>query len=165
MKYRIKYHDTTWLFFTPLAFLNMGGTNLWTIEQKRHWWNKWEVIERYNEPENAYIKYFKLKYDLNIEKIIKFPHNIKKEKIAICYLEFKYNSHSTDYRYCVGYKPRNYINYYHCCYSSESCEDALIKLYNDLEIRKLLQKNKLLEESYVNVEKQRCELEKIVYRK
>ena len=141
MKHRIKYHDTTWLFFTPLAFLNMGGTNLWTIEQKRHWWNKWEVIERYSNPEDAYRKYFKLHYDIDIKESMVFPHNRKKGEFVTCHLEFKYNSHSTDYRYTVGYKPRNYVNYYHCCYSSESYEQALMNLYCDMELKKILNKN------------------------
>lgn len=141
MKHRIKYHDTTWLFFTPFAFLNMGGTNLWTIEQKRHWWNKWEVIARYSNPEDAYIKYFKLHYDIDIKESMVFPHNRNKGEFVTCHLEFKYNSHSTDYRYCVGYKPRNYVNYYHCCYSSESYEQALMNLYCDMELKKMLNKN------------------------
>ena len=141
MKHRIKYHDTTWLFFTPLSFLNMGGTDLWTIEQKHHWWNKWEVIERYSNPEDAYRKYFKLHYDIDIKESMVFPHNRKKGEFVTCHLEFKYNSHSTDYRYVVGYKPRNYVNYYHCCYSSESYEQALMNLYCDMELKKMLNKN------------------------
>ena len=44
MKYRVKYIDSSWLFFTPFAFLNMGGTEHWVVESKKHWWNKW--IER-----------------------------------------------------------------------------------------------------------------------
>lgn len=142
MKHRLKYHDTTWLFFTPFAFLNMGGnTNLWTIEYKKHWWNKWKVLERYNEPESAYIEYFKLHYNINIKEQMTFPHNHKKGEFVTCHLEFKYNSHSTDYRYVVGYKPRNYVRYYYCCYSSDSYEDALMKLYCDLEVKKMINKN------------------------
>ena len=157
MKHRLKYHDTSWLFFTPFAFLNMGGTDLWTLERKKYWWNKWEVIERYNEPEPAYIRYFKLHYDIDIKESMVFPHNQKKGEYVTCHLEFKFNNYSKDYRYTVGYKPRNYVNYYHACYSGESYEAALWKLYSDMELKKILDRN----ESYMKVERQRHELEKI----
>ena len=74
------------------------------------------------------------------EDMIK-ENNRKKGEFVTCHLEFKYNSYSTDYKYTVGYKPRNYVNYYHCCYSSESYEQALMNLYYDMEIKKMLNKN------------------------
>ena len=75
MKYRIKYNDPIndkWLWFTPfviaaflavflVAFLGVNGK--WVIEQKKHWWNKWKIIEEYDNAKDAYIKYFKLHYD------------------------------------------------------------------------------------------------------
>ena len=33
MKYRIKHIDSTWLWFTPLAFLNMGGTDIYLVQK------------------------------------------------------------------------------------------------------------------------------------
>ena len=138
MKYKINYTDSSWLFFTPFAFLNMGGTNHWTIMQKRHWWNKWEKVGYvYDNPEDAYIEYFKLKHKLDIKKRIEFPHNRNKNKTVWCELEFKFNNYSEDYKYVVGYKPRNYVRYYHCTYSGVSYEDVLMKLWCDMEIRKL----------------------------
>ena len=138
MKYKINYTDSSWLFFTPFAFLNMGGTNHWTIMQKRHWWNKWERVGyTYDRPEDAYIEYFKLKHNLEIKKGIEFPHNRNKNKTVWCELEFKFNNHSEEYKYCVGYKPRNYVRYYYCTYSSISYEDALMKLWCEMEVRKL----------------------------
>ena len=141
MKYKIDYTDSSWLFFTPFAFLNMGGTNHWIIRQKRHWWNKWEKVGRtYDNPEDAYIEYFKLKHNLDIQKRMQFTHNKDKNKKVWCDLEFKFNNYSEEYRYCVGYKPKNYARYYFCTYSSESYEDALMKLWCDLEVRKLIKK-------------------------
>ena len=138
MKYKINYTDSSWLFFTPFAFLNMGGTNHWTIMQKKHLWNKWKKVGYvYDNPEDAYIEYFKLKHKLDIKKRIEFPHNRNKNKTVWCELEFKFNNHSDDYKYVVGYKPRNYVRYYHCTYSGISYEDALMKLWCDMEIRKL----------------------------
>ena len=71
---------------------------------------------------------------------MQFTHNRDKNKTVWCELEFKFNNHSKEYKYCVGYKPRNYVRYYFCTYSSESYEDALIKLWSDLEVRKLIKK-------------------------
>ena len=162
MKYRLKYHDTSWLFFTPFAFLNMGGnTNLWTIECKKHWWNKWKVIERYEDEIGAYIHYMKLAYNMDFEEEMEFPHNRNKHKKQTCVLTLKYDSNpiSPEYKYTAGYKPVNYKNYYFACYSGESYEDALGKLWCDLEVRKILWRN----ESYMSVEKQRRELEKFEY--
>ena len=80
-------------------------------------------------------------YNIDIKESMVFPHNRKKGEFVTCHLEFKYNSYSTDYKYTVGYKPRNYVNYYHCCYSSESYEQALMNLYYDMELKKILNKN------------------------
>jgi hypothetical protein len=141
MKYKIDYTDSSWLFFTPFVFLNMGGTDHWTIMSKKHWWNKWKKVGyTYDNPEDTYIEYFKLKYNLDIQKRMQFTHNKDKNKKVWCDLEFKFNSHSKDYKYCVGYKPINYARFYYCAYSSESYEDALMKLWCDLEIKKLIHK-------------------------
>ena len=160
-KYRIKHHDTSLLFFTPFAFLNMDGTDVYNIEQRKGWWifGKWEIIYRSKNIVDAYIEYFRIVYDLNIKRYLEFPHNKNKNKKQTCILDFKYDSHpiSPEYTYTVGYKPSNYSRYYHACYSSESYEQALMKLWCDLEIKKILDINK----SYVKVEKQRRELEKI----
>lgn len=142
MKYKIDYTDSWWLWLTPFAFLNMGGgTYHWTIMQKRHWWNNWEKVgDTYDNPEDAYIEYFKLKHNLDIQKRMQFTHNKDKNKKVWCELVFKFNNYSKEYKYCVGYKPRNYARYYFCAHSSESYEDALIKLWSDLEVRKLIKK-------------------------
>ncbi len=141
MKYKIDYTDSSWLFFTPFSFLNMGGTNHWTIMSKKHWWNKWSKVGyTYDNPKDAYIEYFKLKYNINIEKKIEFPHNRNKNKLFVCELEFKFNKYSDEYRYCVGYKPINCTRFYYCAYSVDSYEDALLRLYNDLEVKKLINK-------------------------
>ena len=73
------------------------------------------------------------KYNLDIKKSLEFPHNRNKNKTVWCRLEFRFNSYSKDYKYCVGYKPINYARFYYCAYSSESYEDALMKLWCDLE--------------------------------
>ena len=141
MKYRVKYTDSSWLFFTPFAFLNMGGTNHWAIQSKKGLFGKWKNVgDVYSQPEDCYIEYFKLKYNINIEKRKEFKHNRKKNKTVYCFLDFRFNNYSTEFRYCVGYKPTNYARYYHCCYSSESYEDALMRLYTELQVKELINK-------------------------
>lgn len=137
MKHRIKYIDSSWLFFTPFAFLNMGGTGTWVIQAKRHWWNRWETVEKFDDKTDAFISYFKKRYNWNVRKYRKFPHNRDKDKTVKCKLVLKYNSYSKEYAYVAGYKPENYAEFYYCCYSSESYEDALYKLCFDLEVRNL----------------------------
>ena len=170
MKYRIKYDDPTndgWLWLTPfmlfaLLFAFMGVKSKWVIEQKKHWWNKWKVVEEYNDQTEAYIHYMKLAYNINIEEEIVFPHNKNKNKKQTCILTCQYNDKPIDleYKYTVGYKPRNYERYYHACYSGKSYEDALGKLWCDMEIKKILNRN----ESCMEIEKQRRKLEKIEYK-
>ena len=71
MKYRVKYIDSSWLFFTPFAFLNMGGTEHWVVESKKHWWNKWKKVETnkwkkvetYSNKKDAYKKLNQLNYE------------------------------------------------------------------------------------------------------
>lgn len=149
MKYRIKCNDSWGLFFTPFAFLNMGGTVTWVIQQKKYWLSKWETIERFDNKVDAYIKYFKLAYNLNVKKTLRFPHNKEKGKKVWCELTFQHNNHpiGPEYTYTVGYKPRNYAHYYHACYSGVSYEEALHRLYWDLEIKKLINKNKKNDDS------------------
>ena len=150
MKYRIRYIDPTndgWLWFTPLVlfaflFAFMGVKGKWVIEQKKHWWNKWKIIEEYDKANFAHIRYFKLRYNIDIKEFMIFPHNKHSGEYVTCHLEFKYNDYSKDYKYTVGYKPRNYVNYYHCCYSSESYEDAMMKLYNDILLKKIIDRKK-----------------------
>lgn len=143
MKYRIKHHDTTLLFFTPFAFLNMDGTDIYNVEKKIGWWifGKWEVVYKAKDIIDAYVEYFKLKYNLEVEEEIEFPHNRKKNRKVWCKLNFHYNPQSVEYRYTVGYKPENYARYYHVCYSPDSYEDALIRLINDLKLKKIINKN------------------------
>ena len=146
MKYRIRHIDPTndgWLWFTPLIlfaflFALTGAKGKWVIEQKKHWWNKWKIIGEYDDAKYAYIKYFKLHHNIDIKEIMVFPHNKRSGEYVICHLEFKYNDYSKDYKYTVGYKPRNYANYYHCCYSSESYEDAMMKLYHDILLKNII---------------------------
>lgn len=90
MKYRIKCNNSWWLFFTLFAFLNMGGTVTWIIQQKKHWLSKWKTIERYDNKVDAYIKYFKLAYNLNVKKTLRLPHNKEKGKKVWCELTFQY---------------------------------------------------------------------------
>lgn len=150
MKYRIRYIEPTndwWLWLTPLVlfaflFAFLGVKGKWVIEQKKHWWNKWKIIEEYDNAKYAYIRYFKLHYNIDIKEIMVFPHNKRNGEYVTCHLEFKYNDYSKDYKYTVGYKPRNYVNYYHCCYSSESYEDAMMKLYNDILLKKIIDRKK-----------------------
>jgi hypothetical protein len=63
MKYRVKYIDSSWLFFTPFAFLNMGGTEHWVVQSKKHWWNKWKKVETYSNKKDAYKKLNQLNYE------------------------------------------------------------------------------------------------------
>lgn len=65
MKYRVRYVDTSWLFFTPFSFLNMGGTDLYVLECKKHWWNRWKRIDSYSDKKYAYKELNKLKYKDN----------------------------------------------------------------------------------------------------
>ena len=60
MKYRIRYIDSSLLFFTPFSFLNMGGCDHWVIEAKKHWWNKWKTIHSYDNKKEAEKKLKKL---------------------------------------------------------------------------------------------------------
>ena len=62
MKYRVKYTDSSLLWLTPLAFLNMGGTDHWEIQSKEGLFGKWtKVGYTYSKPEDCYVEYFKLK--------------------------------------------------------------------------------------------------------
>lgn len=65
MKYRVRHIDTSLLFFTPFSFLNMGGTNLYVLECKKHWWNRWKSINSYSSKKDAYKELNKLKYKNN----------------------------------------------------------------------------------------------------
>ena len=61
MKYRVRYVDTSWLFFTPFSFLNMGGTDLYVLECKKHWWSRWKKVGSYSSEKDAYKKLKELK--------------------------------------------------------------------------------------------------------
>jgi len=65
MEYRVRYIDTSWLFFTPFSFLNIGGTDLYVLERKKHWWNKWKKIDSYRNEKDAYKELNKLRYKDN----------------------------------------------------------------------------------------------------
>jgi hypothetical protein len=139
-KYRIKHHDTSLLFFTPFAFLNMDGTVTYDIQERKGWWifGKWESIYKTKNITDAYKKYFSLKYDIKISQYREFPHNRKKGEYVTCELEFSNNSHTKDY--IVGYKPVRYIRYYYCSTSKISYEQALMNLYNDLLVQDAIKK-------------------------
>ena len=139
MRYRIKYTDSSWLWLTPLAFLNMGGSDHYEIQSKKHWWNKWEKVGyTYDNQTDAYIEYFKLKYNINIQKKIEWNYS-KKYGFYKNYAELKFEYRNNNL-YQVGYIrknpcPEKYI--YHVI-SNISFEDALIRLYNDMKIRELI---------------------------
>lgn len=151
MKYRIRYDDpyNIWIFLTPFAlltllFMLMGMNNKWVIESKNHWWNRWKVVDEFDDVVDAHIKYFKLAHNLKINKYVKFPHNHKKGIEVTCKLTFQHNEHPIDpaYTYTVGYKPHNYARFYHACYSAESYEHALMKLWGDMEVERLISEKK-----------------------
>ena len=68
MKYRIKHIDSTWLWFTPLAFLNMGGTDTYLVQKYEGIWpfGKWKELYRSKSKEYCYISLMKEKYNLEV---------------------------------------------------------------------------------------------------
>jgi len=148
MKYRIKHIDTSLLWLTPFAFLNMGGSDYWEIQSKKHWWNKWKKVGyTYTDKVEAYREYFKLAYGLDIPERKLFKHNKNKNKKVWCDLKLGYlRNHSNNYNngehYYAGYKPYNYAHFYYCCYG-KSYEEALNKLYWNLYVKEELLHKKM----------------------
>ena len=153
MKYRVKricLDDdlnviTALLFFWLIPFMNTGPT--WEIQYKKHWWNKWKTCDSYDKLEDAYRNLLLYttdsQCDLPEEKW--FPHNRIKGKKVRCELTMgKINPVNKNYNegnhYYAGYKPASYAKYYYCSYG-KSYEDAITKLWCDLEIHKLISKN------------------------
>lgn len=129
MKYRVKY---------------LNGPLPWKIQFKNHWWNIWKICNSYDTIEDAYRNL--INYETNgkciLKKKIKFPHNRIKGKNVNCFLKLgKINTVNENYNegnhYCAGYKPINYGKYYYCSYG-KSYEEAIYKLWGDLEVKKLL---------------------------
>lgn len=152
MKYRIKeikndsFFDKLMnlIFFWLIPFINTGPT--WEIQYKKHWWNKWKMCDSYDRREDAYR--FLLEYESDHKCILpekmKFPHNKYKGQYVWCTLNMgKMNPVNKDYNegnhYYAGYKPENYARFYYCSYG-KSYEDAINKLWCDLEVQKSLNK-------------------------
>lgn len=129
MKYRIKSSDSTWLFFTPFAFLNMGGiTESYKIQCKKHWWSSWETIHTFDNKVDTYIKYIEITNNVKVSLYRKFPHDRNKYGHVRC----KLNLYKGPYDiYYAGYKRDGYQKYYVLA-NGTSYEEALLKLSNKL---------------------------------
>ena len=152
MKYRVKkiyLNDQFWnnefIILTDIPFLNFKL--IYDIQYKKHWWNKWKTCDSYDRLEDAY-RFF-LDYQSNHQCILpeslRFPHNRIKGKYVWCQLKMgKIETNDPEYNegkhYYAGYKPKNYARFYFCSYGT-SYEDAIGKLWCDLEIQKLINKN------------------------
>ena len=68
MKYRIKHVDYSWLWLTPFAFLGLGGTDTYKVQQYIGIWpfGKWKEICHTKSKEYAYIFLMKEKYNLEV---------------------------------------------------------------------------------------------------
>lgn len=152
MKYRVKRSclDDNFngvmslLFWWAIPFLNFEPT--WDIQYKKHWWNKWKTCDNYDKIEDAYR--FLLDYQTDhkcvLPKNMKFPHNKVKGKYVWCQLKMgKLETNDPNYNdgkhYYAGYKPKNYVKFYHVVYA-KSYEEAIGKLWCDLEVKKTLHK-------------------------
>lgn len=129
MKYRVK-------------FLNEDST--WNIQFKNHWWNRWKTCDNYDHIEDAYRNLINYETDGKciLKNKMKFPHNHIKGKYVNCFLKLgKINPVNKNYNegkhYYAGYKPISYAKYYYCSYG-RSYEEAIYKLWSDLEVKKLL---------------------------
>lgn len=152
MKYRVKEIRNDDLINGILVILLwwliplMNTNPTWEIQYKKHWWNRWKTCDSYDRKEDAY-RYL-INYETNgkciLKNKMKFPHNRIKGKYVTCFLEMgKINPVNKNYNegnhYYAGYKPASYAKYYYCSYG-KSYEDAITKLWCDLEIQKLLHK-------------------------
>ena len=152
MKYRVKkiyLNDQFWnnelIILTDIPFLNFKL--ICDIQYKKHWWSRWKTCDSYDRLEDAY-RFF-LDYQSNHQCILpesfRFPHNRINGKYVWCQLKMgKIETNGPEYNegkhYYAGYKPKNYARFYYCSYG-KSYEDAIGKLWCDLEIQKLISKN------------------------
>lgn len=141
MKYRVKHHDSILgKFLFPLLF------NTYSVQYKEHWWSKWKTCDNTDNIADAYNSL--MMYQTNNKQSLPlgkyFTHNRDKNKQVWCYLELGHlKKHSKDFNngehYYAGYKPRNYHNFYYCCFG-KSYEEALFKLYDNMKIKDLINK-------------------------
>ena len=132
------------LFWWAIPFLNFSPT--WDIQYKKHWWNKWKTCDSYDRLEDAYryLLLYTTNNQCNLPAEKWFPHNRIKGKKVRCELTMgKLNTNDLTYNegkhYYAGYKPKNYARFYFCTYGI-SYEDAIGKLWCDLEVQKSLHK-------------------------
>lgn len=114
----------------------------WLVQCKKHWYNFWKTIKVYGSSECAYVDFLKLETNNQciLEQTLQFPHNRIKDRNVYCNLIIgKFENKDKDYNegkhYYAGYKPYNYAKFYFCSYG-KSYEEAVYKLWSDLETRK-----------------------------
>ena len=129
-KYRIKHIDSSWLWLTPLAFLNMGGTDTYLVQQYNgiYPFGNWKEICRTKSKEYAYISLMKEKYNLEIPQTLEWNWNARYNwfsKIGKLKLE-----NTWDKNFLAGYYDEEKSKYKVSYISKVSFEDAIIGLIN-----------------------------------
>lgn len=131
MKYRIKHIDSTWLWFTPLAFLNMGGTDTYLVQKYEGIWpfGKWKELYRSKSKEYCYISLMKEKYNLEVPCEFEWNWNARYEWFSkvgkLKFIEREGN-------FFAGYYDEEKLKYKISYISKISFEDAIIGLINIL---------------------------------
>ena len=146
MKYRIKHIDSSLLWFTTLAFLNMGGTDLYLVQKYEGFWpfGEWKEFYRNKLKEYCYISLMKEKYNLEVPYIFEWNWNARYgffSKVG----ELKLIEREENF--FAGYYDEEKSKYKISYISKISFEDAIIGLINIL-----------LKITY----KHRCEYDKII---
>ena len=131
MKYRIKHIDSSWLWFTPLAFLNMGGTDTYIVQKYEGIWpfGKWKELYNTQLKEYAYISLMKEKYNLEVPCEFEWNWNAKYEwfsKVG------KLRLIEREGNFIAGYYNEENSKYKLSYISKISYEDAIIGLINIL---------------------------------
>jgi len=131
MKYRIKHIDSSWLWLTPFAFLNLGGTDTYKVQQYIGIWpfGKWKEICHTKSKEYAYIFLMKEKYNLEVPCEFEWNWNARygwfsnTGKLRLIKREGNFIS---------GYYDEEKLKYKISYISKISFEDAIIGLINIL---------------------------------
>lgn len=128
---RIKHIDSTWLWFTPLAFLNMGGTDTYLVQKYEGIWpfGKWKELYRSKSKEYCYISLMKEKYNLEVPCEFEWNWNARYEwfsKVG------KLRLIEREGNFFAGYYDEEKSKYKIFYISKISFEDAIIGLINIL---------------------------------
>lgn len=128
---RIKHIDSTWLWFTPLAFLNMGGTDTYLVQKYEGIWpfGKWKELYRSKSKEYCYVSLMKEKYNLEVPCEFEWNWNARYEwfsKVG------KLRLIEREGNFFAGYYDEEKSKYKISYISKISFEDAIIGLINIL---------------------------------